>query len=435
MIAMKLGSSLRLAAGVLPLALVLLSGCAADGGEANPNLTFFRGARLIDGEGGDPIDESVIVVEAGRITQIGTATTIQVPEGSTSVDLRGKVLMPAIINAHMHPAAGSREELVRDLEHDAYWGVGAVVSLGTDSSTHSLQVTDEVLPNAARLKTAWRGITRPEEGRTTVPFWVNTEEEARAAVREIAAKGADVVKIWVDDRNNQYPKMTPALYGAAIDEAHKNNLKATAHLYALQDAKDLLRAGVDAFAHSIRDKEVDAEFLALLKEHPNLVQIPNLGDPGVAADMSWLSETLPPDRVAEIQEGAVDRPPAQQETFRIQASNLKRLSDEGIRVAFGTDGANTWSAHTEMADMVRAGLTPAQVIVAATKNAAEWAGFADMGTIAVGKSADFVVLDASPLDDITNTRKISAVYLRGVAVDRAAIAAKLKAPPATAMAR
>ena len=90
-------------------------------------------------------------------------------------------------------------------------------------------------------------------------------------------------------------------------------------------------------------------------------------------------------------------------------------------IALGTDGGVPWSHHIEMADMVAAGMTPAQVIVASTRNAAQVLRLTDLGTIAAGKSADFIVLDANPLDDISNTRRISSVYLRGSAVDRAAV--------------
>jgi imidazolonepropionase-like amidohydrolase len=245
-----------------------------------------------------------------------------------------------------------------------------------------------------------------------------TEEEARAAVREEAAREVDIIKIWVDDRNGQYEKLSPALYTAIIDEAHKNGVRVTAHIFNLEDAKGLLRAGIDAFAHGIRDTDVDDEVIALFRERPNVVVVPNLPNPGVATDLGWLRDQIPAEQFQTAQEAVAADNPQQQTAFGIQARNLDRLSSEGVKIALGTDGNVPWGPHLEIADMVSAGMTPADVIVAATQNSAELLEVADAGTIEAGKSADFIVLDANPLEDITNTRRINAVYLRGRAVDR-----------------
>ena len=403
---------------------LVVAGCAAPAPDeaampVDSSATVFEGARLIAGDGSVPTDNATFVVDDGRFVDVGATGDVEVPAGAARVDLGGKTVMPAMIDTHTH-LGRTRADLVEDLQRKAYYGVSLALSLGQDTGDLPYDVRDEAIPNAARYRTAGRGITRPEPGRSDIPFWVDTEAEARAAVQELAALEVDLVKVWVDDRNGQYEKLTPELYGAVIDEAHQHGLRVTAHIFSLEDAKGLLRAGVDAFAHGIRDQDIDDEVVALFRERPDVVLVPNLPGRGVAEDMGWLSGTIAPDELAAIQERTVDRPEAQ-EAFGIQARNLVRLHAEGVRVAFGTDGGAGWSPHAELADMVAAGMTPADVIVAATGTSAEFLGLSDMGTVATGKSADFVVLDANPLDDITNTRLIDAVYLRGVEVDRAGL--------------
>jgi len=239
----------------------------------------------------------------------------------------------------------------------------------------------------------------------------------------MAAKKVDILKIWVDDRDHTVTKLSPELYRAAIDEAHKKGLRTIAHIFTLEDAKGMLRAGIDNFAHSVRDMDVDDEYIKLIKSKPGFIVDPNLPDRGVKVDRSWLRDSMPAAEFAKVQAESKDDPKAQQ-FFAIQCRNLARLTKEGIKISLGSDGPIPWAAHEEMADMAGCGMTPAQVLVAATRNAADLMKLADAGTIAPRKSADFDVLDANPLDDITNTRKISSVYLRGAQVDRAGLRAR-----------
>ena len=392
-------------------AVVLLAGSAVP---ASAKVVAYEGARLIVGDG-RVIENATLVVDGAKIAQAGAAGEVRVPAGAARVNLSGKTLMPMIIDTHTH-LSSKREDLLRDLRARAYFGVSAALSLGLDGFA-LLDVRKQALPGAARFFSAGRGITMPEPGRTTAPFWVTSAAEGRKAVDEDAAHKVDIVKIWVDTRDGKYQKLSPEIYGAIIDEAHKRGLRVIAHLFDLEDAKGLVRAGIDAFAHGVRDKDIDDEFVAMWKAHPNLVLTPNLPDRGVKVDLGWLRPGLSPEEFAKLEKANVDNPKAQA-FYGIQARNLARLNAAGARIVLGTDGNKPWGPHDEMQDMVVAGMTPAQVIVAATRNGAEFLRIADAGTLQAGKSGDFIVLDANPLDDISNTRRISQVILRGASVDR-----------------
>jgi len=423
---------------------------------------LFESARLIVGDGKAPIENSAFLVENNRFTRVGKKGEIQLPAGAVRVDLTGKTVMPALIDVHSHlgflkqldgsmsKANFNRENLIDHLNRYAYHGFVAVISMGTDFGELPYQLREEVIPRAALFRTVGRGMAWPGSGpndpaRNDVPYVVTTVEQARQAVRELAPHNPDFVKIWVDDRNHTQKKLTPDLYGAAIDEAHKNNLRAIAHVFDLEDAKGLVRAGIDGFTHLVRDKDIDDEFIALLKQRPNIFFTPNLGVTSRAIDAgrpAWLDdpvlhETIPPSQIQRLEKQFSNRKPealaATRASWDLQVRNLTKLRAAGVRIVLGSDSAGDpsrvigWHAIWEVDTLARAGMPPAEVIVASTRLAAETLKLNQLGMIAAGKSADFVVLDANPLDNIANTRKIAKVYLRGQEVDRAAMRAKWQA--------
>ena len=417
--------------------------------------TLYEGARLIVGDGSAPIENSAFVVDNNRFTAVGRKGQVRAPAGATRVDLTGKTVIPALLDAHTHLGwtivsngridkdTYSKDNLIDHLKRLAYYGVAATFNMGTDPDAVDqeaivYQIRADPVPGAALIRTAGRGMAMPNAGPDRaywrpIAYGISTEAEARKAVDELAARKADVVKIWVDDRNGTVPKLPPALYRAVIDEAHKHGLRTVAHIYYLEDAKELLRSGIDGFMHLVRDRDVDDEMIRLLKQHPNIFVTPNLPDKGTSEDdFALMSETIPAAEVQRLRAvQAAQTPEAKKKArdfFDLQARNLAKFNAAGVKLALGTDSSTTvgWDVHQELADMVTAGLTPNQVITAATKTAAEFMKLDQLGSIATGKSADFVVLDANPLDNIANTRRISKVVIRGTELDRARLSAMWK---------
>lgn len=441
-------SAISITSSLLAGTLFLLTGCssAPPASPGEPPAVLYEGARLISGDG--VVENSAFVVDNGAFTRVGKKGEIQAPQGAVRVDLTGKTVIPGLIDTHSHLGwylvqsgfigkdTYSKDNLIDHLKRDAYYGVVADRNLGTDPGDTPYEVRAIPAPGAAIFRTAGRGMGMPNAGPgqdywRPVAYGLTTDQSARDAVQELVIKNVDVVKIWVDDRGGTVPKLTPALYRAVIDEAHKNRLPVIAHIFALADAKDLLRAGIDAFAHLVRDKDVDAEFLSLMKQHPNVYVVPNLPEnPDAPTDWAFAGETVP---AAEIQKeqamtakSNLDAVKKARDFFALQARNLAKLNAAGVKIALGTDSSTSigWTIHAELADMVAAGMTPAQALAAATKNAAEVMKLDDMGVIAPGKTAYFDVLDANPLENITNTKKISKVFLRGKELDRAALRAE-----------
>jgi imidazolonepropionase-like amidohydrolase len=429
----------------LSLLLLLSFAVLRSTSQSSGGVILFEGARLISGDGSAPIENSAFLMENNRISKVGKKGQVQAPTGAVRVDLTGKTVMPGIVDAHSHPGytnikanrtekeTYTLENLVDHMKRMAYYGIAATMSLGVDRGDIPFQVRANPTPGAALLFTSGPGIALPLMGpgaeyRKDAAYGVTTEAEARKVVQELAVKKVDIVKFWVDDRNGAVKKLPPNIYRAIIDEAHKHNLRAIAHIFYLEDAKELMRAGVDGFAHGVRDKDIDDEFMAQLKQR-RVFFTPNLPDrPITADDLPLIAETLPAAQVQQLRAEIDGRKPDDGaeaiRLFKIQARNLKRINDAHVAtIALGTDSGVSigWTVHTELADMVEAGMTPAEVITAATKTSAEIVKASSLGTIAVGKSADFVVLDANPLENIRNTRRIFKVYIRGKELDRPAM--------------
>lgn len=394
----------------------------ADAGQA------WVGARIIDGTGRAAIENATLVIRNGRIVAVGMK--VKLPRGVQKIDAGGKTIIPGLINAHGHVNDPSQLGVyLRD-------GITTVQSLG---GAKEFEIREQIAKSSAGAFPRFY-VAGLIQDSTAIPgaVAVTSPDQARLSVDELIRNKPDFVKVRIDDFRGARSKMPPEVYQAAIDEAHKNGFRTAAHIVYLDDAKGVLRAGVDYIAHSVRDQDVDQEFIDLMKKRdvsycPTLtreVAVFTYSErPSFFSDPFLLKEADPAE-IAKLED------PKKQEAVRKDASaqwykehlpvamsNLKKLSDAGVNIAMGTDSGGGpgrfqgYFEHLELEYEVKAGLSPMQALVTATSGAAKALNISkDAGTLEKGKWADFVVLTANPLVDIRNTRKIDSVWIGGVQV-------------------
>ena len=409
------------------------SGGAA--GSAASGIVAFTNARVIDGTGAAPMEGATIVVADGRIQAVGKNVTV--PAGATRIDSAGKTILPGLINAHGHLNADmsprvARERLAAQLRTYSDYGITTVqvLGIGLDVVGEALKLRDESRPGGGAIDHA-RVLIAAQSLRN-----LKTEQEARDWANKYADMKVDIIKMHITGSPQD---MTPAVYGALIDQAHKRGTRTAAHMFYLRDTKGLLDKGIDVLAHSIRDQPVDQATIAAIKSR-NVEYIPTL-----TRDIAtFIYESKPPyfndpfftreipnsyykGELAKLNDPANqkkihddDEAQMTKKALEVGRKNLKTLSDAGVIIALGTDtGTNEgqWQGyfeHIELEEMVRSGLTPMQALVAATSGAARAANVQQqLGTIAAGKQADLLVLTANPLTDIHNTRQIDSVWIAG----------------------
>jgi imidazolonepropionase-like amidohydrolase len=406
-------------------AAVVLSGAAA-----HAQTVVLTHATLIDGTGAAPQRDVTIVMEQGRIREIGPG--LAAPPNASVIDLTGQFVVPGIINGHGHVGPPPRDPQLRQY---ALYGVTTTTSMYFDQddiAEFKARQKAGDLRGARILTVKYRFMSEPFKPGSEA----KTPEEGRAKVDEIVANGADFVKVWIDAQGGRHPKLTPEFTAAVMDQARKHGKIRMAHIVELADARRIVDQGVNILVHNVRDQQIPDDFIATLKER-NVSVISTLareeamfvfGDSPGFTDNPFFQKGLTPERLALLKTKKRDEQandparPRLMNAFEIDKINVKKLSDAGIRLGFGTDSGGDpnrffiqgFFEHRQMELMRDAGLSPMQVIQTFSKNNSELLGIdKEFGTLAKSKAADLLVLTKNPLDDITNMRSIETVYLGG----------------------
>ena len=461
-----------------------LTGCAPAGDArsdaptaGDSSVTALVGATLIDGTGAAPLADAVVLVEGTEITAAGFRADVAVPEGARTVDVGGKWLVPGLIDAHVHFMESGRiytKPGQIDLTHlvpydeEVAWmqqrvpvtltsylcaGVTGAVSVGGPRFEYEVREQARARPDAPDVYVAHGPVTLVPAEMLFPPFdgdmsvrSVTDPASAAETIRQGAEWKADLVKTgYLGGPFAEYEQDYAAVHEAIVAESALHGLPVTSHVTELTPARTLLELGVDSLQHVPLAGPVDEAFLDLAKAS-GVIVVPTLavwkrnfvdiydrsfdllpieeqcGDPQVIASWHEVDDLPTP-------------PPVVMETFgagiAIAAANTRLLADAGVPLAAGSDTGNLGllhgaSLHYELKLMGDAGVPAADLIVAATLNAATVAGQAHrVGSIEPGKQADLLILDADPLADIGNLQAIDQVMKSGVLFDQ-----KTLLPPA-----
>jgi imidazolonepropionase-like amidohydrolase len=431
------------------------------------SILVILGPTLIDGTGGPTISNAAIVIENGKIRDIGPRGKVRIPSNVRTIDAKNKWVIPGLIDAHVHFVQSgdiytrpdvvdlrkwrtysaeldwTRERLPVTLARYLASGITGVFDMGGPLWTFDIRNQASKTKNAPHVAVAGPLIATylPAALQTADPAIVkaNTPAEARALVQQQLERHPDLIKVWFIHRDGENLDDQKAIVRAAAEEAHSNGLRVAVHATELETAKAALEAGADILVHSVSDRRVDNEFIDMVKKRDVLYETTlfvqegyrrvlnqdiqlaeierRLGDPQVIATWGELGK-IP---AKDIPGGLQRRPP--QELRPISFDNLSVLEAAGVRIVGATDAGNIGTLHgvalhREFELMAAAGIRPAEIIVSATKNAAAVMGRdKELGTLEKGKFADLLILDDDPQVDIKNARKINRVMKAGEFID------------------